>query len=155
MIDNKTWQVYFLLPLDTVWSELAPDFIVEFQLLNEIYPSDKAAGSHADNPNKIFHCVIENESENVLEYLETLLISYDLDSDWSVEWLQSAWNIVPVIDNPGTDEEHHYTVPFVYKWPDMDVLGDFFTGGTDENDDPIPATIDNLSVYQGHSRPIL
>jgi len=154
--NNYTWQVYFRVPIDEEWPA---DFAAEMKLLNEIKPGTHAAGSADDDPEKIYHTAVYSETEDIEEYLQTMLISFDLDSTWSIEWLQSAWDILDHIENEGTDEEYITKVPDCRVYADMAILSRFFRGAVDEVDDdgnPVsyfPAPVDNCSVFAGHTKP--
>jgi len=152
MAKETVFQCYFVVPDDTLWSELPQDFVAEFDLLNEIYPGDKAAGSVAEHSDKLFHCVIESISPDLKTQLETMLISFDLDTDWSLAWLSSAWDIiVDVVENPGTEEETITHEALVLVAPERNVMSRFFAPIVEGED----LTGENCSVYQGHTKPVL
>lgn len=111
------------------------------------YPDRTMIGTASFNGNKIVHASIDTDAANPVLLVDALILNFEL-TDWVLLAMQTHFD-----QDQGEDGEGNPLPRQANKLmePDPSLL-DFINETLDENDKPIPKSMDQLSVWSGQAK---
>lgn len=148
---SRRYMMLVTVPLDEDLSLLPEDAQEELFLMNTEYPANQAPGSDMLDPRKLLFLIVWPEAEDKKALMELFFTVFDLD--WKLCALQSADNIVPVLDDDDNVVDHK---PEVLMDMDTETVYQFVPNRYAKYDedgnpvgDPLSKTVNNITSYVG------